>query len=92
MKNSDIFGKVLFFYERFHKVIYITILLERGRLYTNSQKSKKDKENYRPVSILPVSSKIFGRIMFMKMHVFFRIFLTNRNADSVKVITPSSVW
>ena len=82
----------MFFYERFDKVIYITILLERGRLYTNSQKSKKDKENYRPVSILPVSSKIFGRIMFMKMHAFLKIFLTNLNADSVKVITPSNVW
>ena len=60
----------MFFYERFDEVIYITILLERGRLYTNSQKSEKDKENYRPVSILPVSSNIFGRIMFVKMHAF----------------------
>ena len=37
-ENCDIFGKVLFFYQRFDKVIYISILLERGRRYTSSQK------------------------------------------------------
>ena len=36
------------------------------------KKGKKDKkENYRPVSILPVLSKIFERIMFIQMSTFF---------------------
>ena len=36
------------------------------------KKGKKDKkENYRPVSILPVLSKIFERIMFIQMSAFF---------------------
>ena len=36
------------------------------------KKGKKDKkENYRPVSILPVLSKIFERIMFIQMPTFF---------------------
>ena len=37
-ENSDIFGKALFFYQRFDKIVYIPILPERGRHYTNSQK------------------------------------------------------
>ena len=62
----------MFFYQRFDKAVYIPILPERGRHYTKSQKSKKDKkENYRPVSILPVLSKIFERIMFKQMPAFF---------------------
>ena len=36
------------------------------------KKGKKDKkENYRPVSILPVLSKILERIMFIQMSAFF---------------------
>ena len=56
------------------------------------KKGKKDKkENYRSVSILPVLSKIFERIMFIQMSAFLKTFLTNNNADSAKVITPSNV-
>ena len=36
------------------------------------KKGKKDlKENYRPVSILPVFSKVFERSMFAQMSSFF---------------------
>ena len=36
------------------------------------KKGKKDKkENYRPLSILPVLSKIFERVMFVQMSAFF---------------------
>ena len=60
----------MFFYQRFDKVIYISILLERGR--TIHKKGKKDKkENHRPVSILPVLLKMFERIMFIQMSNFF---------------------
>ena len=60
------------FYRRFDKVIYIPTLLERGICYTNSQKSKKDKkENYRPVSILPVfSQKYLRELCFCKCLLF----------------------
>ena len=61
-ENSDIFEKVLcFFYQRVDEVEY-----------SIHKKGKKDKkENYRPVSILPVLSKIFERIMFIQMSAFF---------------------
>ena len=65
-QNSNIPIKII--KENCEKVIYIPFLAERGRRYSNSQKSKKDKkENYRPVSILPVLSKICERIMFIQM-------------------------
>ena len=69
----------MFFYQRFDKVIYIPILPERGRRYTIYKKGKKDKkENYRPVSILPVLSKIFERIMFIQMSAFFEDFFNKQ--------------
>ena len=43
------------------------------------KKCKKDlKENYRPVSILPVFSKVFKRIMFAQMSSFFDNFLSKQ--------------
>ena len=35
------------------------------------KKSRIDKENYRPVSILPVISKIFERLIFKQLIMFF---------------------
>ena len=35
------------------------------------KKSRIDKENYRPVSILPVIFKIFERLIFKKLTMFF---------------------
>ena len=43
------------------------------------KKGRKDnKENYRPVSILPTLSKIFEKILFEQMSVFFENFLSNQ--------------
>ena len=43
------------------------------------KKGKKDlKENYRPVSILPVFSKVFERSMFEQMSSFFDNFLSKQ--------------
>ena len=40
------------------------------------KKSRIDKENYRPVSILPVISKIFERLSFKQLIMFFGPVLT----------------
>ena len=43
------------------------------------KKGKKDlKENYRPVSILPIFSKVFDRSMFAQMSSFFDKFLSKQ--------------
>ena len=43
------------------------------------KKGKKDlKENYRPVNILPVFSKVFERSMFAQMSSFFDNFLSKQ--------------
>ena len=56
----------MFFYQRFDKVIYIPSCLKEADVAPIHKKGKKDKkENYRPVSILPVLSKIFEIIMFI---------------------------
>ena len=46
------------------------------------KKGKKDlKENYRPVSFLPVFSKVFERSMFVQMSSFFDNFLSKQQCD-----------
>ena len=62
-ETSDIFGKVLYSVIS-DSIKSFPILLERGRRYTNSQGKKDKKENYGPVSILPVLSKILERIVY----------------------------
>ena len=43
------------------------------------KKGRKDnKENYRPVSILPALSKILGRILFEQISVYFDKFLSDQ--------------
>ena len=51
------------------KLADITPLHKKGR--------KDNKENYRPVSILPTLSKIFEKILFEQMSVFFENFLSS---------------
>ena len=41
------------------------------RLNQFSKKSRIDKENYSPVRILPVISKIFERLVFKQLTMFF---------------------
>ena len=56
----------------------ITPLHKKGR--------KDNKENYRPVSILPTLSKIFEKILFEQISVFFDKFLSANNVGSEKDI------
>ena len=37
----------------------------------NKKKSKNDKSNYRPISLLPISSKIFEKIIFESLYSYF---------------------
>ena len=92
-ENSDIFGKGLCsFINDLIKSFTFPSSLKVADVTPIHKKGKKDKkENNRPVSILPVLSKIFERIMFKQMSAFLKTFLTNSNADSLKVITTSNV-
>ena len=72
-ENSDIFGKVLCSsINDSIKSFTFPSCLKEAEVTPIHKKGKKDKkENYRPVSILPVLSKLFERIMFMQMSSFF---------------------
>ena len=71
--NSDIFEKVLCsFINGSIKSFTFPSCLKEADVTPIHEKGEKDKkENYRPVSILPVLSKIFERIMFIQMSAFF---------------------
>ena len=58
------------------KLADITPLHKKGR--------KDNKENYRPVSILPTLSKIFERILFEQISGFFDNFLSEKQCGSRK--------
>ena len=50
------------------------------------KKRKRDmKDNYRPVNILPVLSKLYERYMFKQISEFLKIFSQKINVDSGKV-------
>ena len=92
-ENSDIFGKALcsFINDSIKSFTFPSCLKEADITPIHKKGKKDQKENYRPVSIRPVLSKIFERIMFKPMSAFLKTFLTKNNADSAKVITPSNV-
>ena len=72
-ENSHIFGEALCsFINDSIKSFTVPSCLKEADITRIHKKGKKDeKESYRPVSILPVLSKIFERIMFKQMSAFF---------------------
>ena len=57
------------------------------------KKGKKDlKENCRPVTVLPVFSKVFERSMFAQMSSFLITFCQNNNVASGKVVVHNNVF
>ena len=68
-ENSDIFEKVLcsFINDSIKSFTFPSCLKEADVTPVHKKGKKDKKENYRPVSILPVLSKIFERIMFIQI-------------------------
>ena len=72
-ENSDIFRKVLcsFINDLIKSFTFQSCLKEADIIPIHKNGKKDKKESYRPVSILPVLSKIFEKIMFIQMSAFF---------------------
>ena len=78
--NSDIFND--FLYASINRSIKSSLFpscLKRADITPVYKKGKRDlKDNYRPVSILPVLSELYERSMFKQISEFFQyIFLKN---------------
>ena len=71
--HKDIFS--YFIHHNFNNSVYSSIfpseLKKADIIPIHKKKSKFDIENYRPVSILPVLSKIYERCMFDQMYSYF---------------------
>ena len=89
-ENPNTFGKLLcsFTNDSIKSFTFLSFLKDAHVTPIHKNGKKDKKENYRPVSIIAVLSKIFKRIMFIQMFAFLKTFLTNSNVDSVKVIKP----
>ena len=71
-ENSDIFGKYIcdFFNECVDKGTFLPILKHANITPVFKKGYKGSKDNYRPVSILPVISKIFNKLLCKQITVF----------------------
>ena len=71
--NEDIFSRLLF--QSFNQSLIndeFPHCLKQGEVIPVFKKEEKlDKSNYRPVSILPVTSKIYERLMYDQMYKYF---------------------
>ena len=71
--HKDIFS--YFIHHNFNNSVYSSIfpseLKKADIIPIHKKKSKFDIENYRPVSILPVLSKIYERCMFDQIYSYF---------------------
>ena len=78
-----------FIYHNYNNSLFSTIfpsVLQKADISPiHKKKSKLDIENYRPVSILPVLSKIYERCMFDQMYAYFSVV-------SVKVTVRNTVY
>ena len=87
-ENTDIFADFLAeSLEGTIKTYNFPNCLKLADIIRFDKKGKKDnKENYRPVSILPTLSKILERILFEQMSVYLINFYQTNNADFEKNI------
>ena len=71
--NRGIFSKFIMhnFNEDISTVRFPAILKRAEVKRVFKKKSRIDKENYRPASILPVISRIFERLIFKQLIMFF---------------------
>ena len=92
-ENSDLFSN--FIWESIKNSIKSSIFpscLKHADVTPLHKKCNKNlKENYRPVSILPILSKVFEEVCLSKCQVFFMIYFQNINMASEKVLVLSNV-
>ena len=71
--NEDIFSRLLF--QNFNQYLingeFPHCLKQAEVIPVFKKEEKLDKSNYRPVSILPVISKIYERLMYDQMYKYF---------------------
>ena len=85
-RNSDIFNDFLYVSTNSSiKSFLFPSCLKTANIAPMYNNGKRDlKDNYRPLSILPVWSKLYERSMFKLISEFFKIFSQKINVDSGK--------
>ena len=77
-ENADIFGDYIcgFFNESIKKSTFPSILKNANITPVFKKGHRKSKENYRPVSILPVISKTFEKLLCKQITIFIDLLLS----------------
>ena len=79
-ENSDILGDFIFSNLNcfFNTSSYLSLLKRADITPVHKKDSKSEKNNYRPISILPNISKVYERIMFKQMSEFFESYFFSK--------------
>ena len=90
-QNSDIFGNYIcdFFNECVDKGVFPSILKNANITPVFKKGFRGSKDNYRPVSILPIISKIFEKLLSKQIIIYMDKFLSKyqcefRKADNAQ--------
>ena len=91
--NSDVFSD--FLYVSINSSIKSSLFqscLKTANITPIYKKGKRDlKDNYRPVSILPVLSKLYARSMIKQISDFFENIFSKNHVDSGKATAHNNV-
>ena len=104
-QGSDILAKIIkeniniitdFIYNNFNNSMFSSYFqsnLKNADITTVFKKNNRENvENYRPVSILPVLSKVYERCMFDQMYVYLTKILSKKHVVLVKDTARSTAF
>ena len=82
-ENADFFAGYLyiFFNEAIESSKFSSLLKQANITRVFKKGCRNQKENYRPVSILPIISKIFEKILSKQMDIYFENILSKFQCD-----------
>ena len=91
--NADIFGNFICknFNFSLKKGEFLCFLKHAYVIPAHKKEIKSDKVNYRPVSILPNSSKIYEKLMYQQLYEHFNLILSPKKCGFQKSIVLSIV-
>ena len=92
--SADLFSNFVSnaFHKSFISCTFFAIVKSAAIIPVHKKKSKLEKSNYRPVSLLPNISKLFERCMHRQIQNIFKLYFRNFNVDSEKVTAPKIVY
>ena len=93
-QNSDLFAVIIckYFNESLEKSKFPDCLKLANVTPVFKKGARTSENNYRPVSILPILSKLFERLISKQLSEFFKVCYQNFSVVLGKVMVPNTVF